>query len=72
MLSERESAQLELPVECDEPPGAVVENAFLILRVLSLGEPWRVFARLHVAFDDEGGPQATIEVVTAHPTTTSG
>lgn len=66
MLSGRESAQLELPVECHEPPGAVVENAFLILRVLSLEEPWRVFARLRVAFDDEGGPQATTEVVTVH------
>lgn len=71
-LSERESARLELPVECREPPGSVVVNAFIILRVLSLEEPWRVFARLRVAFDDEGGPQATIEVVTAHPTTTSG
>ncbi len=70
-LSVGESAHVELPVECREPPGTVVENAFIILRALSLEEPWRVFARLRVAFDDEGGPQSTTEVVTAHPTTTS-
>jgi hypothetical protein len=71
-LSERESARLELSVECREPPGAVVENAFLIFRVLSLEEPWRVFARLRVAFDDQGGPQSETEVVTAHPAATPG
>lgn len=71
-LSAGGSAQLELPVECREPPGAVVVNAFLIFRVLSLEEPWRVFARIRVAFDDEGEPQSTTEVVTAHPAATPG
>jgi hypothetical protein len=41
-----------------------VENAFLILRVLWLETPWRVFARLRVVFDEQGGPQTTTEVVT--------
>src|SRR5262245_8068906 len=38
-----EHAQLECSVTCGEPPGTVMENAFLILRVLWLENPWRVF-----------------------------
>ena len=59
-----ESAQLEFAVACSGRPGTVVENAFLILRVLWLEEPWRIFARLRVVFDEQGGPQTTTEVVT--------
>ncbi len=59
-----ERAQLEFSVACGGLPGTVVENAFLILRVLWRGEPWRVFARLRVVFDEQGGPQTTTEVVT--------
>jgi len=59
-----ERARLEFPVACGGPPGTVVENAFLILRVLWREEPWRTFARLRVIFDEYGGPQATTEVVT--------
>ena len=59
-----ESAQPEFSVACSGRPGTVVENAFLILRVLWLEEPWRIFARLRVVFDEQGGPQTTTEVVT--------
>ena len=59
-----ESAQLEFSVACSGRPGTVVENAFLILRVFWLEEPWRIFARLRVVFDEQGGPQTTTEVVT--------
>lgn len=59
-----ESAQLEFAVACSGRPGTVVENAFLILRVLWREEPWRIFARLRVVFDEQGGPQTTTEVVT--------
>jgi hypothetical protein len=59
-----ESAQLEFAVACGGLPGTVVDNAFLILRVLWLEEPWRIFARLRVVFDEQGGPQTTTEVVT--------
>src|SRR5215813_11023023 len=59
-----ERTQLEFPVACGGPPGTVVENAFLIFRVLWRDEPWRIFARLRVLFDEQGGPQATTEVVT--------
>jgi hypothetical protein len=59
-----EGVRLEFSVACGGLPGAVVENAFLILRVRWLEEPWRIFARLRVVFDGQGGPQATTEVVT--------
>ena len=57
-------ARLECSVACSELPGTVVENAFLIVRVLWREEPWRVFVRLRVVFDEQGGPQTTTEVVT--------
>lgn len=65
-LLPKERAQLELSVACSEPPGTIVENAFLILRVLWLEEHWRVLARLRVNFDEEGGPQSITEVITTH------
>jgi hypothetical protein len=59
-----ERAQLEFPVACSELPGTVVENAFLILRVLWLEEPWRIFTRLRVVFAAQGEPRTTTELVT--------
>jgi hypothetical protein len=59
-----ERARLEFSLACRELPGTVVENAFLILRVLWLEEPWRVLARLRVVFDEQGEPQTTTEVIT--------
>ncbi len=59
-----ERARLEYSVACSELSGTVVENAFLIVRVLWQEEPWRVFVRLRVVFDEQGGPQTTTEVVT--------
>ena len=65
-LLPNESVRLEFSVACSEPPGTIVENAFLILRVLWLEEHWRVLARLRVNFDEEGGPQSITEVITTH------
>ena len=62
-----ESASLELLVECSESPESVVENAFLILRVLWSGESWRILARLRVLFDEQGAPRTITEVVTTQP-----
>ncbi len=59
-----ESARLEFSVACGEPPGTVVKNAFLILRVLWLEKPWRILARLRVVFNQEGEPRTTPEVMT--------
>lgn len=67
-----QSVQLEFSVACGEPPGTVIENAFLILRVLWLEEAWWVFARLRVVIDSEGGPRAETETVTSHPVGFSG
>jgi hypothetical protein len=62
-----ESARLALAVACGEPAGTVVENAFLILRVLWREQPWRILARLRVVFDQHGVPENRTEVITTHP-----
>jgi hypothetical protein len=62
-----ESALLELCVACSEPPGTVVENAFLILRLTWREQAWRVLARLQVTFDGAGNPHQACEAVTAQP-----
>jgi hypothetical protein len=67
-----ESARLALAVACREPAGTVVENAFLILRVLWGERPWRIFARLRVGFDQRGAPESTTEVITTQPVGFSG
>jgi hypothetical protein len=58
-----ESTLLDLPVTCHEPPGSVVDNAFLILRLLWLEQHWRAFARHRVVLDDTGTPQHICQVV---------
>jgi hypothetical protein len=63
-LLPKESARLDFSVACGKRPRTIVENAFLILRVLWLEKPWRVFARLRVVFDEAGGPQSMTELVT--------
>lgn len=54
---------LELQVHAAEPPGTVVENAFLILRVSG---DRRVFVRMRVEFDDQ--PHPICEVVSLQST----
>lgn len=51
---------LELRVTAVEPPGTVVENAFLILRARG----WRIFARLRVEFDAASTICPVVEQVT--------
>jgi hypothetical protein len=55
---------LTMTVHADEPPGTVVENAFLIL-VLS---GWRVFVRMRVEFDSQAVPNPIPELVTLQST----
>lgn len=52
-------------VTFNEPAGAAVENAFLILRVVLEGQPWRIFVRLVVWADETGAPVARVEHVTS-------
>jgi hypothetical protein len=62
-----ESARLALVVACREPAGTVVENTFLILRVLWREQLWRILARLRVVFDQHGAPGNSTEAITTQP-----
>jgi hypothetical protein len=64
-LNPGEETQFETLVRCDEPPGDVTENAFVIFHVIWLGEPWRIFTRIRVAVSPDGKPQTTTELITA-------
>ena len=57
--------RLEMTVQANEPPGTVVENAFLILR---LTDGWRVFVRMRIEFDSSGVPKPVPELVTLQST----
>ncbi|MEX2599640.1 MAG: hypothetical protein WD533_08300 [Dehalococcoidia bacterium] len=57
---------IAFPVAFDEPPGVVVENCFVILRVGWQRDVWRVLARLTVSAGDDGAPAAKTELVTVH------
>jgi hypothetical protein len=63
----RTTAELALEVACAEPPGAIVENAFLILHVGRNDESWRILARLRVTVDAQGVPVDTCQLITTHP-----
>jgi len=63
-LGARESRRLDFGVSAAEPPGTVVENAFLILRVSSEGRAWRIFTRMRIEFDAESTPRPIVELVT--------
>ena len=56
------SANVTLPVSFAEPPGTVVENPFLILRLLGPDE-WRVLARVRVTAGPLGEPLASGPVI---------
>ncbi|HEY2987413.1 MAG TPA: hypothetical protein VGL11_06785 [Candidatus Binatia bacterium] len=66
-LEPDQNAHVELEVLCREPSGSVVENAFLILRVLWDGNPWLILARLRVAMNGDGSPITATELITAQP-----
>ena len=55
---------LAVPVACEEAPGSVVENAFLILQVLWRRRLWRVFVRQLVSVNSRGSLQHRCETVT--------
>ena len=59
-----QSARLECAVECPQEPGSVVENAFIILQVLWLEQPWRIFVRLRVSIDAAAAPHSVTENIT--------
>ena len=60
------NAAIEFPVICQEAPGSVVDNAFLILQVEWLQSAWRIFVRFQVAFDEAAEPRTRTEMISAH------
>ena len=63
-LAPGETGEVELTVRAQEPPGTLVENAFLILRARLAETPWRIFARMRVEFDAKAHPRPVVESVT--------
>ena len=55
---------IEIEARCGEPPGAEVENGFLILRVAHDGEQWLILTRLRIRMDARGTPGAATELTT--------
>ena len=72
VLAPRAESRFSTDVRCDEPPGPVTENAFLIFRVIWLGAPWRIFVRIRVAVNASGEPQTEIESITTQKAGFSG
>jgi hypothetical protein len=56
--------QIETAVFSEELPGAVVENAFLILSAEREKQDWRIFVRLRITVNNRGEPQSITELVT--------
>jgi hypothetical protein len=63
-LASNEQKQFTTLVQCDEPPGLVTENAFVILQIKWRGAPWRIFVRVRVIVNKKGEPNATTELIT--------
>jgi hypothetical protein len=63
-LAAGETRELAAEAWTDGAPGEEIENAFVILRVESGGETWRVFARLRIVVDAAGRPRARTESIT--------
>jgi hypothetical protein len=66
------TATIEMPVFCDEPAGAVIENGFLILLVEWLDKRWRIFVRLRVTINQQGVPETATELITTQRVGFSG
>jgi len=66
------NATIEMPVLCDEPAGAVIENGFLILLVEWLDKQWRIFVRLRVTINQQGEPETATELITTQRVGFSG
>jgi hypothetical protein len=58
---------LAFAVACNEEPGAVVENAFVILSVDWRGGAWRILARIRTAIDDRRAPRPVTETISVQP-----
>jgi len=66
------NATIEMLVLCDEPAGAVVENAFLILTTEWRADKWRLFVQLRVMIDEDGIPGTVAALITTQRVGFSG
>jgi hypothetical protein len=66
------AAEFQTVVHCDEAPGLVTENAFLIFNATWLHEEWRIFVRVRVIVDPKGEPESAAELITAQKVGFSG
>jgi hypothetical protein len=62
-----ESISLEIEARCGEPPGAEVENGFVILRVAQEDALWLILVRVKVRIAADGTPSAATELITVQP-----
>ncbi len=58
------AAEFETFVRCEEPPGPVTDNAFVIFEAVWLGAPWRIFVRLRVEINGAGEPGTSVQSIT--------
>jgi hypothetical protein len=63
-LEEGDQVAFRALVHCDEPPGLVTENAFIIFQVLWCKEPWRLFVRIRVVVEQTGEPRTSVQLIT--------
>jgi hypothetical protein len=67
-----EGREFQTLVHCEEPPGLVTENAFVIFQCQWRGEAWRIFVRIRVTVDASGEPSTGTELITAQQIGFSG
>lgn len=71
-LASGETERFQISVRCDEPPGLVTENAFVIFTVDWLATAWRIFVRIRVVVSLEGAPETTTALITTQKVGFSG
>ena len=71
-IAAEDSLILELTVACEEPPEAIIENAFLILLVEWQENSWRFFVRLRIRVSQQGHPETATESITVQRVGFSG
>jgi hypothetical protein len=71
-LAPGETERFQTSVRCEEPPGLVTENAFVIFTVDWLATAWRIFVRIRVVVNPEGAPETTTELISTQEVGFSG
>jgi hypothetical protein len=71
-IAVRDSFIFDIPVDCEEPPNTIIENAFLILLVGWQENSWRFFVRLRIKVDHQGHPETATESITVQQVWFSG